>query len=503
MSEEKNRKLASAEELRGRKSGAGEKKTGKPSRILILIPVLLVLAGVLYAVSNVKPAAPETTQPPTASGASSEMVSLIARTRGEVSSVTVTPSEGPGYTLLQKEDGSYEILDHPGFDLDRNKAEALIGYAAVLTANRRVTEKAENLADYGLDKPLSRVEIQYTDGRSDVWLVGTQPPTSTASYFMKEGTGEVFLLYPSAIRSFSETLLGMHVLQMPCQVDSKRIRRLLIEKTGEAPLEIGYSEEGSADKGYSVSAMRIRQPFYYTANVERCGEILNGCAGLTISGYAGEADQMADTGLESGSARIRLTLDLLNENGEKQTCVYRVGTFADSDRVYVAVDDTQAVYLAPASTVAFLDLATPEYMVDTFSNLIYIQAVEKVEVSTKEETWELAIQRETDSNGKSKEYCLFNGRILTDNRDFRQLYQQLIGLTSSKLSDNYALDGETVLSVRYTLNVEPYELPVEYLSFDEDYCALRRDGVTLFLVKREQVEHLIREMQTFAEKFGS
>jgi hypothetical protein len=44
----------------------------------------------------------------------------------------------------------------------------------------------------------------------------------------------------------------------------------------------------------------------------------------------------------------------------------------------------------------------------------------------------------------------------------------------------------------------PGELLVEYLEYDEDYCAVRRDGLTLFLIKRQQVESLQEALLQFS-----
>ena len=86
---------------------------------------------------------------------------------------------------------------------------------------------------------------------------------------------------------------------------------------------------------------------------------------------------------------------------------------------------------------------------------------------------------------------------MKDEKQFRKLYQQLVGLTNSRISDDYAIDAPVLLSVKYTLNVEPYELPVEYLDYSEEYCAVRRDGLTLFLIKREQVTALMDALEQF------
>lgn len=515
--EEKNQSpvLASSEELRGRKSGTGAHGK-KNSRYLSfgIIGAFLVIAIAAYLLSSGLNRPEPVIEPAASSAPAGEMVKLMDYPRSEVLSVSVTPDSGTPYTILNQnkydENGkalplssgerAYAVEGRDYFDLDQNRAEAIIGYAATLTANRLVTEHAEQLSDYGLDKPRARVEMRYAAQPSAVWLIGSKAPTSSASYMMKEGSDAVYLVYPSAIESLSGTLESLHVLGMPVQFDSKLIRSVLIEAKDRDPVELGYSEEGAADKGYSISALRLKQPFYYTANVERGSDILNGCAGLTVKAYAGELTDLADTGLEENAPRFRVTIQQARsqENlSETDTYVLRIGNFAGSDSVYIMTDDTQAVYLADADSVTFLDQAVPAYLVDQFSNLIYINAVTAVDIASQTKSWHLDLSQTTDAKGRSTYAYAFDGQPVKDEKQFRKLYQQLVGLTNSRISDDYAIDAPVLLSVKYTLNVEPYELPVEYLDYSEEYCAVRRDGLTLFLIKREQVTALMDALEQF------
>ena len=46
-------------------------------------------------------------------------------------------------------------------------------------------------------------------------------------------------------------------------------------------------------------------------------------------------------------------------------------------------------------------------------------------------------------------------------------------------------------------NVEPNELTIEYLEYDDDYLAVRRDGLTLFLIKRDRVDSMINSLNEY------
>ncbi len=493
--EEKAPKLASGEELKGHQK---EKARGGSRRFAVWTVVLLLALAAAVGIWLIsKNQAPAPAEEKKAETAEKESVTLISHARGDVTEVQIETG-GESYTVVNGtgENENCTLKDMPWFDTDQQKASAIISCAAALTANRVAAENVEDPAPFGLKEPVSRVTMRYRDGSGECWLVGAKAPTSTASYFMREGGKTVYLLYASAAESLSRSRCDMHTLQLPGTINSNLIRSLLVEAEGEEPVEIGYSET-EEDKNYSISALRLRQPFYYTANVERASELFNGLATLTITAYAGEAGELKEAGLAEGAYRKRVTVTQTRESGEgTETFVFHLGGFTeDKKSVYLRVDETQAVYLADASAVTFLNNATPSYLVDQFSNLIYINAVDGIEIASGEEKWTLGITHGKDE--KSADSFTFNGRTVKDGDAFKKLYQKVVGLTHSRISEDYHLDGEVLLSVRYRLNVAPGELTVEYLAAEDGYCAVRRDGLTLFLIKRDQVEGLREALKQF------
>ena len=499
------KKLASAEQLKGEKnSGKQGGKAGVYRRPLLAALALaaLALAVCIYFISG--RTQPQPAEENTVPARQPETVKLISRSREEVAEVTITTAAQSctvvnGKTRDSGSEAPYTLKGQPDFDLDQSKAEAIVGYAASLTANRLVTDHADDLAMYGLAEPKAIVSIRYTDGTETTWCVGDRAPTSTASYFMRQGTQAVYLLYASAAESLSTVRSALHTLAMPGALDKNLIRSLVLETEGSDTLEVGYSEEGEEDKGYSISALRLRQPFYHTANPERTQQLFEDVAALSLSAYAGELDELTDTGLEAeGGWRLTVRQARSEENlSDQETFVFRVGNRTpDGQQAYLMVDDTQAVYLTPVLAVSFLENATPAYLVDQFANLIYIRAVNRIVIEGGGKQWQLDIEHPKAEN--ASDVYRFNGQEVRSPSAFRKLYQQIVGMTTSKISPDYFLQGETVLSVCYHLDVAPGELLVEYLEYDEDYCAVRRDGLTLFLIKRQQVESLQEALLQFS-----
>lgn len=512
------RKLASAEDLRGKKSGDHKDGHGKKRKLWLsligLVVVLAIAVGAYEAAQYFKPAATDEEE----QTYESTTVKLIDHDRSEVVSIAVALPDGDSYTVLNNntydEDGAetapadgspaYSIEGAESFDLDQAAAKTLLGYAANLTATKLVAENVTDLAPYGLDKPQATVTMTYRDGTKNVWLIGAQAPTSTSSYFCEQGSKAVFLIYQSAAQNMAQALTALHTCEMPWSIaDTTTITDLIIEPADGETIEINYDD--NTDTNLSVSSIRLVQPFVYGANSDRVEEMFNGVAALTIDAYAGELGELTDTGLENGTYRYKVTVQVTPDSTKPEetvTYTYLVGNFASADAVYVKPDNSTAVYTVDSSSLSFLDNATPGYLVDQFSNLIYIARVDALTIKTADDEWNVTIERtpqldeDGKETGKEDEAFYFDGEP-TDDTLFRKLYQEIIGTTNSKLCDDYHFDGKVYCTVTYKLNVEPNELTIEYLEYDDDYLAVRRDGLTLFLIKRDRVDSMINSLNEY------
>lgn len=507
-----SRKLASAAELRGKKSGkSGDSKGGKKMWLsLVLLVVLLGAAvGIYYLSGIVKPeeaTTPEATLPP------STTVKVVDRAKEDVESVTVAAAGETPFTIVSNktttgegEDATttytYEVEGAPDFKLDQSQAGSIIGYAANLTATQQVAEGVTDFGAYGLDKPSATATMNYRDGSQVVWNFGSKIPTGSGYYMCQQGTSTVFVVYSSAYTALSSKLNDLYVLEVPVSFESSAsVTNLLIEQKDKATVELRYID--SNETTFSINTLKLVQPIEYDAQSERAEEIIEACLAMTISGYAGQKADLPEAGLDDPRARVVIS----DANGNTLTCV--VGEYCGNDQVYVQMDDTDAVYLMDASLLTFLDNANVSYLVDQFSNLVNILMVDGVEVVAGDNRYEMSIERQPDLDEDGNQKTNAAGKLATidtyrfdgEEREealFKKLYQVVIGTMVSKVSDDFDIEGDVVASITYKLNVEPGEFKVEYLEYDENYYAVRRDGLTLFLIKQDKVDNLLDNMESF------
>lgn len=518
--EHKVRRLASAAELRGSKSGsAASDKSGKKGgkmwvSLTALLVVLVVAVVVCVAAVDFKPVEPEKTEAPTVTLEPVITYPLFDTGREVIKSVTVQIAGEEPYTVNNIVNVSgeganavtayqYAIEGIKDFNMEQSKVSALVGYAAYLSAIERIEENAADLAPYGLDNPSMTFTVTYTDGTQDVMYVGKQVPTDNSYYVRKQDSQSVYVLYNTAYNGIHLSLNELAVARMPVVLGE--IHNVVIEQKGKETIELQYDAE--VNSTFSISTMKMVRPFKYDTNSDRIGEITNGCLGLTITTYAGEKNLMPEAGLDEPRAKLHIT------DAEGNVLNYTVGNYKDEKTVYVQVDDSETVYLADASTLKFLDSASVSYLIDQYTNLVNILSVEELAVTVGEKVYMLTIDREFDLD-ESGNYILdakgipvstasyyFDGAVVSE-KEFRSIYLDIIGLMMSKVSPDYAFEGNVAARLDFKLSGEPSEYVVEYLEYDNQYYAVRRDNQTIALVKRERIDSIFDKLATMRSTVG-
>ena len=522
-------KLASAQELRGKKSGSSAGKGGKKKLWLSVIGLVVILGiavGIYVMAQKVNPTEPETTEP-AATSAPSTTVKIISNEITNVEYFTVAVKGEEPYTIVNlvglEEDKLAEVVaantpegaepvdvstlgecilqGDAGFDLDASSVRTQLEYCANMTATSLVETGVKDLTPFGLAQPQVKVTMVYRDGTSQVLCIGDKVPTSNSYYVTPEGSGEVYVLYSRPFTAYNKTRNQLHtvVMNMPF-TSSTEVREFSITRQGEEPLHIRYLGEGEST--VSISSLVMVEPFWYNVNSDRVTEIMDAIVAMGITSYAGERSELPDCGLDE--PRYVVTAN----NGDEGEMTYKVGAFAGTDTVYVQVDDTESVYLADATTLAFLDKVSPSYLVDQFANLVYINYVDTVEVSGDGVTHVFSIHREPilDANGeptldsrgnvKTDDTYFVDGEPI-DESVFKKIYQEIIGTLVSKINDDLDYQGEVVATVKYTLNKEPGEFEVQYMAYDSDFYAVHRDNVSLFLIKQSKIHAMIQNIENW------
>ncbi|MDO4740347.1 MAG: DUF4340 domain-containing protein [Eubacteriales bacterium] len=389
---------------------------------------------------------------------------------------------------LEKQD--YEIKGMPYFTTDYNLVNPLAVYSYSITANRLVQEDCEDMAAYGLAEPKVEVLFRYHDGGETRFKFGNKVPTGDYYYVSLDDTNDVYMVYQTVYNYFIKDVNALHAVPQAPAIDPENLVYLLAEQSGKETVEI-VMRDSSVDSA-SVAHVMLIQPFDYDVNSDRASATMISASALKPTAYAGYAPDeaaLAEFGLAEPFAHVEVAD--VNDVYLKMT----IGDVVEGNSAYryATVDETGDVYTVAVSLLSFLEDCRASYLVDQFANLINIKRVEGFTIETPEKTYEVEVINTPYTNESGNELLhqdfYLNGEYV-DEELFRDFYQVVIGRLVDKRIENeeeYLFEGETVLSVSYQLDYQEEPHVIRYLDYDRDYCAVSRDGVSLFLIRKDKV----------------
>lgn len=517
MSESNDKRpvLESATSLKGRK--AKPKHSAKRWIVLVLIVALIGAGvGIIYGTDLLKPDVVEQEQ--TSVSASDDYVktTLIERPIGDVQNVKVAITGGDTFSItshVKYDENGQMIVDENNpitkYTLDGQEYFKLIeapivnmmSYASAIQTVHTIEENAKDLSIYGLNKPTMTLTYTYKDGTTATLLFGNKVPTGSYYYAMLKGDPNVYMMYSSVFNIYNRPLNALHVIPTLPMLTDTTVNGILIEQSGKETIELGVIDVG--DNALGITTLKILQPIQYDSHSTRGTELLTAAIAMAPTGYAGHAEtpeELEAFGL--AEPRMHIVVRGTDETGEQKIeNDFRIGSEKDG-MCYVAIDDSGDIYTMSSSLISFVSNATVGHLADQFTNLINITKVDTVTVEGNNEKYALSITNEVitaeDGTEKTISSYFFDGNP-TEEEPFKKLYQEVIGTLLDKVSSNYNHDGKVVAKVTYKLNNGMDDFVVEYLEYDDNYYAVRRDGMTIFLIKHEKIERMLTSCQQFRE----
>lgn len=393
----------------------------------------------------------------------------------------------------------FSLQDMPWFDLNASMAGNMVTYSYTMIANRVVEENAEDLAPYGLAEPQLEVVYEYRDGTSSTLHVGNRA-VGNYYYVTLNDSRDVYMVYGNVFtyNAYSVSqLCNMPVLPV-FDTENVAVSNLLVEQKGKETVELHYFD--SSENRISFNLFRMTQPIEYDVHSDRTTELENDIAAVALTAYAGHIGYDGDAA-SYGLAEPAAYVEMLDVNGQKVT--YTLGDVTEDGLRYLTIDETGNVYTADNSLFAFLDKSNVNYLVDQFAGLVYIKRIDGFEITTPDTVYTAKVFREDylDEEGKEKtnETYEFEGQY-ADKDVFRDFYQVVIGALFDKRLDDPAewhLEGDADVTVTYHMNYTDEPFVVEYVSYDRDYYAIRREGVTLFLIRKSKIDSMVDTAEAY------
>jgi hypothetical protein len=202
---------------------------------------------------------------------------------------------------------------------------------------------------------------------------------------------------------------------------------------------------------------------------EGSGEI-DGSTSVFLAWYAGQTEEGGQAEPDSG---LKLLIGEKDGNGH----------------YYVEDAGTEEIYLADETAVDALLSPDPYAMVLRVVNVVNRDTVSSLEISVDDDTYVMSEEDET---------CYFDGKEV-DESEYKELYTAILSCyIEEELPEDFEPESDRtpVLQLIYHRNQEEApEITLDYYPYDEEYVTAWINGQEYFLVSKDDVEDLIKQIR--------
>lgn len=439
--------------------------------LIIIILVILVLGGGLYAVTKFEPTSEDAVQtelPTTVTVYETEKDNIV-------SLYIVNPEES--YTLVKKS-GVWCVLEDASVVLDQSRVESLLYECANIAGQKLVNEKAVDLSQYGLDNPKRTVTIKLSDGTSVKVLVGNAAFENSVSYLMVEGETKVYTKSTSGCN----TLTGMLSALLDTEIytmDTENIGLVTIRRNGGETIvldRVKVQTEGGED----AFQWTMRSPITKEANTYRIDEEL---LPNLLSQKAASVIAIPEAGFDYGftNPQAVYTIESLDKS---ESYTITVGK-QNGENTYISKKGDTSVYLVATDKLDFLKLNYND-LIDKLIHLEDIKTVSEVQLSGLGKAYTMTI-----SAAENATYTI-NGKEIKED-DFKKVYQAVIGFTL----DGFAKSGgkDTAFTITYKKR-DGSQSVVKCLNYDDRNYLVTVNGSGNLLIRKKQVDNMIKTIES-------
>lgn len=245
----------------------------KINSLLIAAIVLAALSGVLYWSNHKKTSASDvkvaTDLPPR----------ILSLPEADITKIDIKKEGGDETDLAKNDAGKWQITAPKALRADQNQVSSMLSTLSSMSAERLISAKADNLAEYGLAQPALEVNITEKNNNTQKLLVGDKTPTGNAMYVALGGDPRVFTLPTYTESTFEKSTKDL------------RDKRLLIfdqDKLSRVELQ---AKKQDIEFGRNKDQWQIVKPQPYRADDSNVQDLIRKLADARMDLSASDEDQ--------------------------------------------------------------------------------------------------------------------------------------------------------------------------------------------------------------------
>lgn len=211
--------------------------------------------------------------------------------------ILTLPSEDSQTVELEQKNDTWKIVAPQQYQADTEKMNSFLSKITSSQVKAFITEKAEDLTQYGLEYPTATLSLMVGEDKSQKTLfLGKKNESEEGVYAKHEAMENVFLVDATILDEF------------PKQINDLRDKTLLaFNNAGIQKIELRSQEESIVLEREAEEDWAITQPQNFAADWEEVRQLLSNARSLTVQQFINDAPQdLEQYGLASPVLTIRL-----------------------------------------------------------------------------------------------------------------------------------------------------------------------------------------------------
>jgi len=403
---------------------------------------------------------------------------------GNLESYNLVKMELNGLTLEKNNDVwelvSLEGRNPPrGIELDQWQIQLLTYSFASVWTEQIIDESPSDLSQYGLEKSSRLTFVTDSTGNKAEYILGDMTPSRLSYYVMEAGDPRVYAIASYIAEYMLFTLDDIRQRYLFPSFEFSEFVQFRLESR-LTKIEISNKlPELRPDLASIFSTHLVTSPYIRPrgANVDALSKLVAPFVDLTIVDFIDDApESLKPYGLDDP---VRIFLEI-----EKESIDLLIGKEIDGKR-YAKLPGAPGIFTIDGmeSVVS----VKPFSLIDKFAFIVNIDWVDHLSINGGEKNLSADLRKEGDDS-----IFLLNGRKANTD-SFRTFYQAVIGLLVDAEYPGPVGQNENSgeLSFEYRLNNPPGEKVIfSLIPYNRDFYALKQDGVTEFLISRNQVRRI-------------
>lgn len=475
---------------------------------LLLVGAVLVVLGGAFAALKLTDKQPEAES----SAPDDTAISLLSKQIDDVQSMQVTNKNG-GFIILPKTkeqvtsagtstQTTYTVQGLEGLPLYETAAENVVKDGFSLVASKNVGN-VSSLSDYGLDHPTAEIRVNFKDGTSFDYLLGSEAAGSDGYYMAGKDSDNVYVVSVDSgmfngtkdfvkkeLYSLTDATSGQETQAIKAiSIDSPHLNeQLAVTSDGNTvTVSDGKQKLSVDDEQYSALATAIS----------------------TIT--ADEVEAIHPTAEDKKKYGLDVPYLTLTFTAGSAKHTLKAGSTQNGMR-YLMADDINAIFGLKEETAKVWATATMFSLRTKFVQIPGIADVSGLDVTAggKTYTFEKTRTRNTEKSTADSEVFDYavtcNGKALTYEPNFQKFYQNIVAVQvleeANADSDGVAtaMNSLPVYTVRFRFyDAAKKPVTVQYYTAGDRRCLAVVDGIPQGLVTETNITSLVSDAATAAE----